>query len=162
MKTLRIAGIAGAIALALIAAPVPAAEITLRVGHGYTAGQPQDEGIKLFARRVDELSKGRAALQLFGENTLGSDVQLIEGVLLGTIDLTVVANAPVANIVPEMKIFDMPFLFRDYEHLEKVVTGPLYDELARAAGAKGLRLLAIYSSGNRHIMSKVPITAWPI
>ena len=88
-----------------------------------------------------------------------SDLQLTEGVLLGSIDLTVVANAPVANIVPEMKIFDMPFLFRDYTHLEKVVTGPLYDELARAVAAKGLRLLGIYSSGNRHIMSKQPINA---
>jgi tripartite ATP-independent transporter DctP family solute receptor len=137
--------------------PADAADITMRVGHGYSAGQPQDDGIRLFAKRVDELTKGKVALQLFGDNSLGNDVQLIEGVLLGTIDATVVANAPLSNFVPEMRILDMPFLFRDEAHLERAVSGPLEAELAKAATAKGLRLLGIYSSGSRHIMSKQPI-----
>jgi tripartite ATP-independent transporter DctP family solute receptor len=143
----------------LLAVPVTAAEISLRVGHSYSAGQPQDDGIKLMARRVHELTRGKAELQLFGDNTLGSDLQLIEGVLLGSIDMTVVANAPLANTVPEMKIFDMPFLVRDYDHLERVVTGPLLDALTEAARAKGFRLLGIYSSGSRHILAKQPVNS---
>ena len=141
-----------------LATSVPAAEVTLRVGHGYADGQPQDEAIKLFRKRLEELSNGKATLQLFGNNSLGNDVQLIEGVLAGAIDITVVANGPVTNFVPEMKIFDMPFMFLDYAHLNKAVSGPLFDEVAKATQAKGMRLLGILSSGERHIMTKRPVT----
>jgi TRAP-type C4-dicarboxylate transport system substrate-binding protein len=51
----------------------------------------------------------------------------------------------------------MPFLFRDMDHMDRVVSGPAFEELKAAAARKGLRLLGIYSSGIRHIMTKEPI-----
>lgn len=145
--------------LAVLASGVGAesAQITLRAAHTNAAGEPQDEGLKMMQKRLEELTGGKATIEIFPNGVLGHEVAAIEGVLLGTIDMTVPANAPFTNFVPEFKLFDMPFLFRDMAHMDKVVSGPVFEELRTPAQKKGFRLLAIFSSGIRHIMTKEPI-----
>lgn len=146
--------VAASLALAL---PASAADIVLRAGHTNAAGEPQDAGLKILKQKLEEATGGKATIEIFANGVLGNELQLIEGVALGTIDMVVPSNAAFTNFVPEMRVFDMPFLFKDMAHMDKVVSGPAFDELKAPALKKGFRLLGIYSSGIRHIMTKEPI-----
>ncbi len=151
---------AAAIAAVMLPAATPSAsaqEYLLKAAHTNAVGEVQDKGLEVLDKRLRELTGGKAGLQVFPNGQLGAELALIEGVLLGTIDMVVPSNAAFTNFVPQFKIFDMPFLFRDYDHVAAVVTGPVLPELQPAAVDKGLRVLDVYSSGIRHIMTREPV-----
>jgi len=133
------------------------APVILRAAHTNAIGEVQDEGLKAMDRRLREITGGKAGLQIFPNGQLGNELPMIEGVALGTIDLAVPSHAALANFVKEFQLFDMPFLIRDYAHLDKVATSPVMPELAEASRARNFRLLSLYSSGIRHVMSRQPI-----
>lgn len=149
-------------ALPLLATPflanaAHAQTVTLRAAHTNAVGEVQDEGLKVMDRRLRELSGGRLGLQIFPNGQLGNELPMVEGVALGTIDLAVPSHAAFANFVKEFQLFDMPYLVRDYAHLEKIATAPVMGELAEASRAKNFRLLSLYSSGIRHLMTRTPV-----
>lgn len=134
-----------------------AAEFSFKVAHTNAPGEIQDRGVDDFKTRLEALSGGRATIENFNNGQLGAELPMIEGVLLGTIDIAVPGNGPFGNFVPLFRVLDMPFLFRDGEHLDKVVSGPVVEELRAAAAKRGFRLLGTYNSGIRHIMTKTPV-----
>jgi tripartite ATP-independent transporter DctP family solute receptor len=149
--------------LPLLAAPfvanaAHAQTVTLRAAHTNAVGEVQDEGLKVMDRRLRELTSGRLGLQIFPNGQLGNELPMIEGVALGTIDLAVPSHAAFANFIKEFQLFDMPYLVRDYAHLEKIATtAPLMEELAVASRARNFRFLSLYSSGIRHLMTRAPV-----
>ena len=88
---------------------------------------------------------------------LGGEVEMIKQVLTGTLDITSPSNAPLTNFVPELKIFDMPFLFRDEAHMISVLRGPVLQDINEIVSERGIRLLGVYNVGVRHIMSSTPV-----
>jgi tripartite ATP-independent transporter DctP family solute receptor len=82
---------------------------------------------------------------------------MIKQVLTGTLDIVTPSNAPLTNFVPELKIFDMPFLFRDEAHMIKVLRGPVLQDISNIVAKRGIRLLGVFNIGVRHIMSKKPV-----
>jgi len=139
--------------------PLAQAPIILRAAHTNAVGEVQDEGLKIMDRRLRELTGGRAGLQIFANGQLGNELPMIEGVALGTIDLAVPSHAALANFVKEFQIFDMPFLIRDYAHLDRVAASPVIADLAEACKARNFRFLSLYSSGIRHLMTREPVTS---
>lgn len=157
---LKSMGLAVAVGMLAIALGVPAdaqPKYSFKAAHTNAVGEIQDEGLKFMKKRLEELTNGQATIEIFANGVLGTEIPAIEGVLLGTIDMTVPSNAAFSNFVPEMKIFDMPFLFKDIPHMDRAVSGPMFAELVPVAQKKGFHLLGIYSSGIRHIMTKEPI-----
>lgn len=146
------------LALAGLAAPsllrAQQATITLRAAHTNAVGEVQDEGLKVMDRRLRELTGGRAGLQIFPNGQLGNELPMIEGVALGTIDMAVPSHAALANFVREFQLFDMPYLVRDYAHLDRVARSPVMAELGEACTRRNFRLLGLYSSGIRHLMTR--------
>ena len=59
--------------------------------------------------------------------------------------------------MPELKLFDMPFLFRDQDHMIKVLRGPVLQEINAVVAKRGIRLLGVYNVGVRHLMTKEPV-----
>jgi tripartite ATP-independent transporter DctP family solute receptor len=83
---------------------------------------------------------------------------MIEAVQLGTLDLVNTSTGPVGNFVPEVKIVDIPFLFRDYDHARRVLDGPIGQEILGKFPSKGLVALVWAENGFRHMTnSKRPI-----
>jgi tripartite ATP-independent transporter DctP family solute receptor len=144
--------------LALLAAisavaPASAADIVIKAGHSAAATEPYQVGFEYFKKRVEELTKGKVEVQIFPNRTLGNERDMIEGLLLGTVHITVPSNAVMAGFVPETKVFDLPFLFRDRQHMYSVMDGPVGADLGERMRAKGFRLLSYYEAGVRHIMT---------
>ncbi len=114
--------------------------------------------IDTFAREVERRTNGRYKVQTFYSAALGAERESVEGVQLGTLDLTLTSTGPLPNFVPEVAILDIPFLFRDYAHARAVLDGPIGQELLAKFPAKGMIGLAWAENGFRHMTnSKRPV-----
>ena len=159
MKKLLLATAISAVSLAgaIFNVPATAADIVLKAGHSQNSGEPMDLGLKMISEHVSKATGGKAEIQIFPNMQLGGEVEMIKQVLTGSLDITSPSNAPLTNFVPELKIFDMPFLFRDEGHMIKVLRGPVLQDINKIVSKSGIRLLGVYNVGVRHIMSKKPV-----
>lgn len=138
-------------------ADAPAQQIKLRFGHDQPAGSMYDEGHVMLRRLLDERTGGRMKLDVFPAAQLGSEVAMIEGVRIGSLDGTVAHVANASTVVPELALFSVSYLFRDREHFERVVNDPVFrnrvDSLVTGRNL-GLRVIGYYSAGVRMLYTR--------
>ncbi|MEO5659378.1 MAG: TRAP transporter substrate-binding protein [Polaromonas sp.] len=141
-----------------MAAPAQA-QTVLKIGHVLAKGSHYDVGATVFCDEIEKGTAGRYKCQVFPAGALGGEREEIEGVQLGTQDAVITSTGPVGNFVPEVKILDIPFLFRDYDHARKVLDGKIGQDLLAKFPAKGLVALAWSENGFRHMTNNTrPIT----
>ena len=141
--------------------PAQTEKIVLKAGHPANANEPYHLGLLEMARIVKEESNGRVEIQIYPAMQLGSEKAMIEGLLLGTMDIVVTSNLSVTNFVPQLVILDLPFLFRDRNHMYSVMDGAVGQELKKSLKDRGFHSLGFYEAGVRHIMtSNKPINAY--
>ena len=143
--------------MSFVAGPVVAADIVLKAGHSQNAGEPMDRALHMMREHVEAATGGKVTIEIFPNMQLGGEVEMIKQVLTGSLDITSPSNAPLTNFVPALKIFDMPFLFRDEAHMIAVLRGPVLQDIAEIVATSGIRLLGVYNVGVRHIMSNKPV-----
>jgi TRAP-type transport system periplasmic protein len=143
--------------LALPALPA-LAQTTLKMNIAVAQNSHYGVAVDTFAREVEARTGGRYKIQNFYAGALGAERESIEGVQLGTLDLTLTSTGPVPNFVPEVAILDIPFLFRDYAQARAVLDGPIGQDMLRKFPAKGIVALAWAENGFRHMTnSKRPV-----
>jgi len=108
-------------------------------------------GASVFVRELTRLTGGRLSVQSFPGSVLGAEREMIEAVQLGTQDLALVSTGAIGNFVPEVAIFDLPFLFRDYAHAHAALDGEIGAQVLARFAAHGLHALAWGEGGFRHI-----------
>lgn len=136
------------------------AQQQLKLAHGLAPAPNSHHGIAAAAwgKEINKQTEGRFTVQEFPASALGGEREMVEGVLLGTIDMAVVSSGTLGNFVPAIGVFDVPFLFRDADHARLVMDGPIGDELLGAFEGSGLVAVAWGEQGFRHITSnKGPI-----
>lgn len=113
--------------------------------HAYTRGAQE------FARLVEEGTNGEVVIKVYGGGQLGKgERELLEGLQLGTIDLAVTATGPVSNFSADMGVVDLPFLFTSYEHVDKVLDGPIGRSLLDGLENANIKGLAFFENGFRN------------
>jgi tripartite ATP-independent transporter DctP family solute receptor len=148
----RTAGTLGVSCLLALAAMAPAgAQTTMRNSISIGQNSHQGVGIDVFAKEIEKRTGGRYKIQNFYSGSLGGERESIEAVQLGTQELTLTSTGPVPNFVPEAKILDIPFLFRDYAQARAVLDGPIGQDLLQKFPAKGIVALAWGENGFRHM-----------
>ena len=134
------------------------AQTVLKLGYATSATSHYAVGSTVFCDDIEKGTQGRYKCQQFPSGSLGGEREMIEAVQLGTLDLVNTSTGPVGNFVPEVKIVDIPFLFRDYDHARKVMDGPIGQDILTKFPSKGLVALAWTENGFRHMTnSKRPI-----
>jgi tripartite ATP-independent transporter DctP family solute receptor len=133
------------------------AEIILKLGHGLDITHPVHKAMVYMAEKVAEKSRGRMKVEIFPNEQLGTEKELIESLQLGYLAMTKTSSAPMEGFVPKMRIFGIPYLFRDSEHYWKVLKGPIGKELLLAGESRGLRGLCYYDAGARSFYAKKEI-----
>lgn len=127
------------------------AQTVLKIGYATTKESHYGVGSTVFCDEIEKGTQGRYKCQQFPSSALGGEREQIEAVQLGTQDLTNTSTGPVGNFVPEVKIVDIPFLFRDYDHARKVMDGPIGQDILAKFPSKGLIALAWTENGFRHM-----------
>ena len=148
------------IALALFGMGVASvqAQTVLKIGYATSAASHYGVGSTAFCDDIEKGTQGRYKCQQFPNSALGGEREMIEAVQLGTLDFVNTSTGPVGNFVPEVKIVDIPFLFRDYDHARKVMDGPIGQDILTKFPSKGLVALSWTENGFRHMTNnKRPI-----
>jgi tripartite ATP-independent transporter DctP family solute receptor len=127
------------------------AQTTMRISISTAQNSHQGVAIDTFASEVEKRTGGRYKVQTFYSGALGGERESIEAVQLGTQELTFSSTGPVPNFVPETKILDVPFLFRDKAHARAVLDGPIGQDMLAKFDAKGFKALAWAENGFRHM-----------
>ena len=114
-----------------------------------------------FADKVGELTGGKVKVIHHHSGALGGEREVAQQVQLGTVDFSPTTAAPLSTLVPEMSAFQLPYIFRDYQHVYAALDGsdfirkyyePILDK-------KGLKLLGFYAAGYRGIYGHFPINS---
>jgi tripartite ATP-independent transporter DctP family solute receptor len=150
--------LAATLAAGLAASSQATGQTPLKINIAVAQNSHYGVAIDTFAREVERRTNGRYKVQTFYSAALGAERESVEGVQLGTLDLTLTSTGPLPNFVPEVAILDIPFLFRDYAHARAVLDGPIGQELLAKFPAKGMVGLAWAENGFRHMTnSKRPV-----
>lgn len=131
----------------------------IRIAASDPADYPLCKADTYFQEVLGELSGGKIEVQTFFDGILGEESDTVESCKLGMLELTRVSAGNMANFVPELALFNLPFLFKDRAHFNTVIdgeAGEIYEGLFENAG---LKLLSFYEEGTRNIFAiKAPIT----
>lgn len=147
--------LAAGLALAVLPHAAAAQDMTLNLGFVGNANAPEAIAMGQFAEEIEAKTGGRIAIRLQGGGALGGDREVIEGLQIGSVDMAVPSTSVVANFVPELKIFDIPFLFRDFDHAEAVLGGEIGDAILEDLPDYGLVGLAFGGMGFRQLTNSV-------
>lgn len=110
---------------------------------------PVSQGMDAFAEKLAERSDGRLTAKTYHSGVLGTQPDAIEQVRLGGIDFAVFNLGPMGQVVPATNVVSLPFIFKNLDHMHRVMDGPIGEELSAAMAEKGLVALAWYDSGAR-------------
>jgi len=147
------------LAVGAVPANIRAAEFDLVEAHTTTQDHPYTLGMVRFAQLVRERTGGRVDIRIHHSRQLGDERQVVEGLQLGTVHLAVSSTGPLGGFVPDINVLDLPFLFRDASHAYKVLDGDIGRGLLEKFEAVGIKGLAFWENGFRHITTaKKPIT----
>lgn len=117
-------------------------------------GSPSDtvtKATELMAKRAHELSNGRITIKLHPNSELGNSSTQIDGTRMGTIDIVVVGNPYYTTFNEELNLLDLPFLFKNEQHVDSVLEGEVGTYLLKSLEKAGLKGLAFYEIGFRDI-----------
>lgn len=130
----------------------------LKLAHVLDTSHPVHQGMVVLAQKVYEKSGGKMRVDIYPSGQLGNERDLIELLQIGSLAMTKVSTAPLESFVPEMKIFGIPYLFRDEDHRWKVLNGEIGKRLLLAGQHYFLRGLCYYDAGCRSFYTtKEPI-----
>jgi tripartite ATP-independent transporter DctP family solute receptor len=135
----------------------------LKMAHGLSVTHPVHEAIMFFAKRLEELSGGQLSIQVYPSGQLGNETKCLEQLQLGTLDLTKTSAGVMGNFVNSMKVFSVPYIFRDEDHYWSVLDGKLGGELldilaVQDSGAlSGFKGVCYYDSGSRNFYTNIQV-----
>jgi len=127
------------------------AQNTLKIGYANTKESHLGVGATTFCDEVQSKTSGRYVCQQFPSGALGGEREMAEGLQIGTIDAANLTTGPLGNFVPEVRVLDLPFLFRDYAHARNTLDGAIGQDLLTKFPGKGFVALAWTENGFRHM-----------
>jgi TRAP-type C4-dicarboxylate transport system substrate-binding protein len=144
-------------ALLLAAGPAGAQQFTMKLSSP-TINDVAHEWMKAFKAGVEERSKGRVKVEIYPANQLGQIPATVEGVALGTIEMTLPASGFLIGLEPRFQVFDAAGLFDSVEHGHKVLNDPdIRKRLATFGEAKGVEPLITFVHSPLMVVSHKPI-----
>ena len=144
-------------AFAAIASTTTYAQTELKLGHvgepGSLIGAAADE----FAKRANEKLGGRYKVVTYGSSQLGGDKELLQKLKLGTVDMAEPSTV-MSSEADIFGVFEMPYLVKDRNHMKRIEKELFWSKMEPAVEKKGLKILAVWENGFRHITNnKHPI-----
>lgn len=111
------------------------------------------KGAKRMSEEAAQKSGGRLDVQVFANQQLGNERDMIEGMQLGTIDLAIINTPLLAGFDPRFQIFDMPFMFNDWAHVHKVLSSHIGSDLMKSLESRQIKAFGFSTAGFRHVLN---------
>jgi len=126
----------------------------LKLAHALDTNHSVHKAMVYMAARLDEYSNGTMRIDIYPSGQLGAERETVELLQIGSLAMTKVSTAPLEAFVPTMKIFSIPYLFRDREHYFRVLDSEIGKRLLASTEVARVRGLGYYDSGSRSFYTK--------
>jgi len=161
-RTNRVSDLAAAVTLAVIPFAVPVAgaqaQTMLKWAHVYEASEPYHTCAVAANEPLQEATDGRYGIEVFPASSLGKEVDINEGLGLGTVDIIYTGQLFAGRAYGPIAIGGSPYMFRDFAHWDAYRHSELFEELAQGyADTTGNHIVTVTYYGNRHVTSNTPI-----
>ncbi len=158
--TLRRHFIAAASAAALGLPLLASAQTVLKAADVHPPGYPTVVATESMGKKFEDATKGKYKMQMFPSSVLGNEKTMIEQTQVGAIQVLRTSLGPVGAVVPEVNVFNMPFVFRNEAHMRAVIDGPIGQEILDKISASPAKLVALawMDGGSRSIYTKKPVS----
>jgi TRAP-type transport system periplasmic protein len=154
MKTFTLSLLAAA-AMAVHGAAL--AQVELKLGHVGEPGSLFQTSADEYAKRVNAKLAGKVKIVTYGSSQLGGDKELIQKLKLGTVDMAVPSTVMTSE-VDQFGLFELPYIVKDRAHMARIEKEVFWPSMAPETEKKGLKVLAVWENGYRHITNnKKPI-----
>jgi tripartite ATP-independent transporter DctP family solute receptor len=151
---------AAVMAVAGTLAPLGAqAQTVLKAVDTHPAGYPTVVAVEMLGKKLETATSGRIKLQMFPGAVLGQEKEAVEQTQLGAVQIARISLGVVGPVVPDVNVFNMPFVFRDITHMRKVIDGAVGDDLLAKVTASPAKLVALgwMDGGSRSLYTKKPV-----
>ncbi|MCY4035228.1 MAG: TRAP transporter substrate-binding protein [Hyphomicrobiales bacterium] len=153
---LKLAAIAVVLA-AVASTPLSAQELTLKLGHLANEQNSWHKAAVKFGQELSRMTDGRIAVEVYPNESLGKEIDLINGMQLGTVDMTITGES-LQNWAPKAALLAVPYAYKSIEHMDEVATGPIGDDIKEQIIEKvQIRPIAHFARGPRNLTSNRPI-----
>jgi tripartite ATP-independent transporter DctP family solute receptor len=132
------------------AAPSAGQEVRLRLAELHPSDHPTAKADYEFARLTRERSGGRIQISVYADSVLGQELEVLEQLKFGSIDIARVSLAAVSSYVPRLDALQMPYLYRDEDQMWRVLKGGIGKELLASVGQAGFVGLGWFEAGARN------------
>lgn len=145
-----------AVALFALALAVPAvAQVKFRLAHTLPAADAHHLAAQRMADLVRAKTNGGVEITVFPAGTLGNDPAILEGVRIGSVDMAIAGNPFYTSFAPRFNALDLPFLFADYAHVDRVLDGDVGRDLMKDLEPLGAKGIAFWEIGFRNLTNSV-------
>jgi tripartite ATP-independent transporter DctP family solute receptor len=151
--------IAAAVAACALGSALSATAQTMKAADVHPPGYPTVVAVESMGKKIEAATKGRIKFQMFPGSVLGGEKEMIEQTQVGAIQILRTSLGPIGPVVPEVNVFNMPFVFRSIPHMRAVIDGPIGQELLDKVSNSPARLigLAWMDGGSRSLYTKKPV-----
>ena len=157
MRQLRFILLALAVALMTAAPAIAGGPIIIKFSHVVAADSPKGKAANYFKKLVEERSHGRIKVEVYPNASLYDDREALEALSMNAIQMAAPAFSKFTGFVPQLQIFDLPFLFDNTTQLHRVLEGPVGQKLLQAVDKRGLLGLDYWDNGFKDLSANKPL-----
>jgi tripartite ATP-independent transporter DctP family solute receptor len=134
-------------------------KLVFKAADVHPPGYPTVVAVENMGKKIAAQTNGRITFQMFPGSVLGGEKEMIEQTQVGAIQILRTSLGPVGPVVPEVNVFNMPFVFRSVAHMRAVIDGPIGQDLLDKISASPAKMigLAWMDGGSRSLYTKKPV-----
>ena len=152
------AAAAAAGTLAITGSALAQAPIVIKFSHVVAPDTPKGKGAEKFKELAEKRLPGKVKIEIYPNSQLYKDGEEMEALSLGSVQMLAPSLAKFGPLgVREFEVFDLPYIFDNYEELHKVTTGPAGQALLNKLQAKGITGLAYWDNGFKVLSANKPL-----
>ncbi|MCK5294048.1 MAG: DctP family TRAP transporter solute-binding subunit [Arcobacteraceae bacterium] len=143
----------GIVAASVLATSILGADYTLKFSHVVSDNTPKGKAARYFEKRLEELSKGAIDVQVYPSSQLYGDKAVLKAIRMDSVQMACPSFSKFGKIVPQLALFDLPFLFKDINHLHRVQDGEVGAKLKAMVAKKGIVALDFWDNHFKQLSS---------
>lgn len=133
----------------------------IRLAASDPASYPLCQADSYFAEKLGELSGGKLKVETFFDGVLGEEADTVEGLGLGMLEMARVSAGNMSTFIPELELYNLPYLFTSEEQFLAAITGDVKNIYAGLFENAGYKLITFYDEGTRYIFNKTECVTEP-
>jgi len=146
------------ISTALLVSPAFAEPISIKFSHVVAVDTPKGQAAEFFKKRAEELTQGKVKVEIYPNSQLYKDKEEMEALQIGAVQMLAPSLAKFGPLgVKDFEVFDLPFIFNNYDDLHKITKGEIGQKLLAKLEPKGIKGLAYWDNGFKSFSANTPI-----